>query len=219
MKSKNKIEADVNLFIDIHRNKYLKSVGKTEFSNIKEAKLVTDKITSVYNKEIASDHLRLDNLNADAKRQWYRSIEINYSDLNLSENDSFDDPEFPAEAFDKVSAHYDELFYFLPEGGWKLLLFAGPAFETYGFPQKRFKQIFAGKELTDFEVDLFNWAYDFVISIMAILSEKSNKKKKKLIEEAVIIGLDFLSEDDVRKVIPIISQQLLDITKDDFWKE
>lgn len=219
MKSTKEIKADSKLFFEIQLNKYLNSIGKTEFSNFKEAKLVTDKITSVYNKEIASDQLRLDNLKFEAKQKWFSSVEIEYSDLNLSKNDSVDDPEFPAEAFDKVLAHYDELFYFLPEGGWKLLLFAGPAFEVYGFPLKRFKQIFAGKELTDFEVDLFTWAHDFVLSIMAILSEKSNKKKKKLIEEAVIIGLDFLSEDDVRKVIPIISQQLLDSTKDDFWKE
>ncbi|MFN3695129.1 MAG: hypothetical protein ACK4UV_08975, partial [Ignavibacterium sp.] len=181
MKSTNKIKADLTLFIKIQQNKYLQSKGKTEFDDDQERELVTDNILYAFKKKIVPEYLRLNNLNKEAKENWFNSIDIDYSNLDVEQDDIFDDIELSDELLKKLSDHYDEIFYFLPEGGWRLLLFAAPAYEVYGFPIERFKKIFSGAELTNFEVDFFSWAHDFVVSLIPLVTERSKKKMKILI--------------------------------------
>lgn len=219
MKLNNKIIADKNLFVEIQQNKYLKSIGKTEFDNDQERELVTDNIIIVFKKEIISEHLRLKNLNKEAKENWYNSIDIEHSDLDFEKDDISNEIELSNELLKKLSDRYDEIFDFLPEGGGRLLLFAAPAYEIYGFPIERFKEIFSGTELTNFEVDFFSWAHDFVVSLMPLVTERSKKKMKILIEEAAAIGLEFLSEDQLVEVIPQIIEQISKIYKDDLRKK
>ncbi|MFN3874134.1 MAG: hypothetical protein ACK4R9_14125 [Ignavibacterium sp.] len=219
MKSTNKIKADLTLFIKIQQNKYLQSKGKTEFDGDQERELVTDNILYAFKKKIVPEYLRLNNLNKEAKENWFNSIDIDYSNLDVEQDDIFDEIEISDELLKKLSDHYDEIFYFLPEGGWKLLLFAGPAFEVYGFPIERFKEIFSGTEPTNFEVDFFSWAYDFVVSLMPLVTERSKKKMKMLIEEAAAVGLEFLTEEQVMEVIPQIIEQISDTYKNDLRKK
>jgi hypothetical protein len=67
------IKADYHLFINIQMGKYLSSKNKSEFSSDEEAIMVMGKIVEAYNQKIASDHLRLDNLNEAAKTSWFNS--------------------------------------------------------------------------------------------------------------------------------------------------
>lgn len=216
MKSEIQLSADYNLFIKIQMDKYFKIAAKTEFSSEAEAKLILDRIVSAYNEKIASDHLRLDNLNDHAKQKWFESIEIDFLKEEIDDVELPDDFEFPDEALDEVSNQFDQIFYFLPEGAWRILLFAGPAFEAYGLPLKRFKKIFKGELLTEIEIDLFTWAYDLTLSVFNSISTKSKKKKIKFMEEAVETGMEFLSEDEIGKVIHEINDIILHILDDDF---
>ena len=148
MKSNKEIKQDYHLFLDIQTGKYLKSANKSEFSNDAEAQLVTGQIVNVYNQKVASDHLRLGNLNEDAKIAWFNSIEVDFDGEVDDENELMDDID-PADLdLDMISEHYDDIFYFLPPDAWRVLILAGPAFEAIGLPLKRFKEIFADDPLT-----------------------------------------------------------------------
>ncbi len=67
MKSIDKVKQDYHLFIDIQMSKYFKSQKKETFDNDAEAKIVLDEIVKAYNDIVASEHLKLDNLNTALK--------------------------------------------------------------------------------------------------------------------------------------------------------
>lgn len=213
MKSNKKMKQDYNLFLDIQTGKYLKNANKTEFSNDAEAQLVIKKIVDVYNQKVASNHLRLDNLNKDAKIAWFNSIEINFDEEIDNANEFMDDIDPADMDLDTISEHFDYIYYFLPRGAWKVLILAGPAFEAINFRLKRFKEISAGAPLTKIEIDVFTWAYELTLVVIETVIEKSKKKRREAMEEAVAIGLEFLNEEETEKVIIEISNLFINISK------
>lgn len=213
MKSNKKMKQDYNLFLDIQTGKYLKNANKTEFSNDAEAQLVIKKIVDVYNQKVASNHLRLDNLNKDAKIAWFNSIEINFDEEIDNANEFMDDIDPADMDLDTISEHFDYIYYFLPRGAWKVLILAGPAFEAINFRLKRFKEISAGAPLTKIEIDVFTWAYELTLVVIETVIEKSKKKRREAMEEAVAIGLEFLNKEETEKVIIEISNLFINISK------
>lgn len=213
MKSIKSIKRDLNLFLDVQTAKYLQSANKEKFSSDAEAQSVTEQIADVFEKRVAPDYLRLNNLNKEAKIDWFNSIEINFDEEidrvnELIEN--FDPTDFD---LDIISEHYDKIFYFLPPASWQVLILASPAFEAVGFPLNRFKEIFSGEPLTKIEIDLFSWAYELTLCIIEAINEKSKKRMTEAIEDALAVGLEFLSEEETEEVIKKISDLFIKLAK------
>jgi hypothetical protein len=211
------IKADYHLFIDIQMGKYLSSRNKNEFSSDEEARLVMGKIIDTYNQKIASDHLRLDNLNEAAKTSWFNSVEIDFSAESAvhSGRDGFapgeenfttsfmgtkDIPKIDKVTGDFIS-FYNDALPFLPEGAIIYLMFAGPALEAYGYPLDRFKKIIEGEEPTEIEEDLLLWAYDLSFSVAEAYLEKDKVEKDILIEYSISIAEEELDEKTALEVV------------------
>jgi hypothetical protein len=204
------IKADYHLFVDIQMGKYLSSRNKSEFSTIEEAKMVMGRIVEAYNQKIASDHLRLDNLNQAAKASWFNSIEIDFSaigGLASGEEDSLvssrvtkNIPVINKETKEFIS-FYDDLLPFLPEGAIMYLMFAGPALEAYGFPFERLKKIIEGEEPTEIEEDLLLWAHDIVFGVVTAFHEKDRIKKEKFLAASVGLACEELDEKKALEVV------------------
>jgi hypothetical protein len=205
MRTIKEIKEDYNLFIDIQINKYLKSVDKTEFSDEQEATLVLRRIFYTYNVTIADEHLKLTNLNREAKEKWFESIEIDFNQDNDDDISEFED----YDEFEEATESFYERFPFLPEGSIVALLFVGPALEAYGMPFERFNTLLRGEdECTEIEEDLLIWAFDLTLTIMEAVAERNKKKKEKIFNEAFIIAQQELNKEDSRKVINAIVKDI-----------
>ncbi len=205
MRTIKEIKEDYNLFIDIQINKYLKSVDKTEFSDEQEATLVLRRIFYTYNVTIADEHLKLTNLNREAKEKWFESIEIDFDQDNDDDISEFED----YDEFEEATESFYERFPFLPEGSIVALLFVGPALEAYGMPFERFNTLLRGEdECTEIEEDLLIWAFDLTLTIMEAVAERNKKKKEKILNEAFIIAQQELNKEDSRKVINAIVKDI-----------
>ncbi len=212
-----KIKTDYNLFIDIQMGKYLSSKNKSEFSSDEEAIMVMGKIIEAYNQKIASDHLRLDNLNEAAKTSWFNSVETDFSakgavpsgrqgfasgeeNFPISSLSTEDIPEIDNATKDFIS-FYDELLPFLPEGAIVYIMFAGPALEAYGYPFERLKKIIEGEELTEIEEDLLLWAHDLVFGVVTAFHEKDKIKKEKFLAASLDVACEELDEKTALEVV------------------
>ncbi len=199
MKSIEEIKADYHLFIDIQMGKYLKNVNKSEFSNDSEAKLVLDKIVEAYNQKVASDHLRLDNLNNAAKTAWFNSIELDFRKevtKAISEFEAVFENEF-----EKVTEHFYDIFPFLPDGSMEVLIFVGPALEAYGLPFERFKDLILGEPPTEIEEDIITWAFEVTFNVMGSLVERGKAKRKKILDDAIKIAGEELDKETAINVV------------------
>ncbi len=195
-----KIKADYHLFIDIQMGKYLSSKNKSEFSSEEEANMVMGKIVKAYNQKIASDHLRLDNLNEASKASWFNSVEINFD----TPVDSFQPVKGSSDikkATKEFISFYNKLFPFLPEGAIIYLLNTGPALEAYGYPLERFKKIIDGEEPTEIEEDLLLWAYDIAFGVAQAYLEKDKVKKANFLSVSYAIANEELDEKTALNVV------------------
>ncbi len=209
MKSIEEIKADYQLFIDIQLGKYLKQTGKSEFSNHEEAGFVMNKIGEAYNKEVAAEHLRLDNLNKEAKTTWFNSIEI---DFNEKENDYSEFIEIVNSDFEKISEGLADTFPFLPEGALTVLIFSGPALGAYGLPFERFKKLLIGEdEPTEIEEDALQWAFDMSLAVMGSVVEVSKAKRKQCLIDAVQIAAEELDEELAIEVVGEIAADMIEV--------
>lgn len=250
-KNNNTLEKDYKLFERIQVKKYLESKNKMDFSTDFEETVILERIGNYFEDCIISEKLKLLNLNKKAKEEWFKSIDIDYSDLEedfdeyldddeyevdeIDDDEDYDDEEFwdavdvdewldglikkenlydeeeIADLYVLSPEEYDELFSFLPKGAWEVFMFCIPLFEAYGFPFKRLKEIFSGASLTNFEVEFFKWAHDFLLSVISILIEKNDKKRKKLLDKAIDTGLYFLTLEQTFGLMRVLSIMLADI--------
>ena len=209
MKSIDQIKTDYNLFIDIQIAKYLKTVDKDSFSNDREARTVIEKIIEAYNKIIAPEHLKLDNLTLSAKTAWFNSIEVNYDevyDIQLIE-DSYN----PEGEFENTENNNYGLFPFLEEDLFPLIVFIGPALRIYGLPLERFENLISGEEPTEIEEDLITWAVNIVLYVMGSIFEDTKESRKESFNMAIEIAMEFLTEQDAVEVVNEINAQINDV--------
>jgi len=199
-KSIEEIKSDYHLFADIQISKYLSRKNKSAFSDDKEAEFVVEEILNTYNEKIASDHLRLNNLNQASKVSWFNSIEIDFEELNITDLPDDNIPELDIFTKELISS-FDDIFYFLPEGAIIYLLHAGPALEAYGYLLERFNKITEGEEPTEIEEDLLNWAYDLVFEIHLAYFEKNKNKKDDFLANAMIIAEEELDKKTASDVV------------------
>ncbi len=213
MKSIEEIKADYNLFLDIQINKYLTNLNRTEFENIDEANLILKKIADAYDNKIASDHLRLNNLNKDAKINWFNSVHI---DFTAPDNDLLFEPEdFTEEEMLRINDYFYERFPFLPEGSSAVLLFVGPALEAYGLPFERFQELMLGDDYcTEIEEDILTWAFELTLLVMGSVFERSKKKRENFYKEAVLIAEEELARKDAIKVVNEIASGIKNMQKE-----
>jgi transposase len=206
MKSIDQINKDYHLFIDIQIKKYLRLTGKKAFDKDAESKLVLDEIVKVYNEKVASEHLKLDNLNPIAKNKWFNDIEIDFKGI-ITKMDEFDE-EFVIQ-FGEVSKQFDKIFDYLPEDSMQVVIFSGPALDAYGLSFERFEALLQGENATDFERDLIEWAFEVTLNVMDAYFSNSINKKHKSLSEAVILSEEYLnpieSEDVVKSIFNNIS--------------
>lgn len=207
MKSIDKVKQDYHLFIDIQRTKYFKSQKKETFDNDTEAKIVLDEIINAYNDIVASEHLKLDNLDPAAKNQWFNQIEIDFSKI-INEINEFDE-EFDLQ-LDYVSEEFDEKFSFLPKGSMHVVVFSGPALDAFGLPIERFEALVKGEKVTEVEKDLIEWAFEVTLNVMDAVFSKSKKIKRNKLMHAIGIALEFLDHDTSEKVVQAIFHNILD---------
>ncbi len=207
MNSIEQIKQDYHSFIDIQTGKYLKLTDKNAFDNDAEAKLVLDEIVKVYNEKVASEHLKLDNLNAPAKNKWFNEIEIDFKKL-LNEMNEFDE-EFNFQ-LDEVSNQFDKIFNYLPKGSMNVFIFSGPALDAFGLPLERFEALVKGEKATEVEKDLIEWAFEVTLNIMDAYFSKSKSKKRKALEEAEIIAKEYIdpiqSENTVKTILRNVTE-------------
>lgn len=216
-KSIEEIKADYHLFIDIQMGKYLSSSNKSEFSTIEEANRIMGKIVETYNQKIASDHLRLDNLNEAAKTNWFNSVEIDFSaedavpsgrqgitageeNFPISILSSKDIPKIDKATKDFIS-FYNDVLPFLPDGAIMYLMFAGPALEAYGYSLERFQKIIEGEEPTEIEMDLLEWAHDLSLGVSMAFLEKNEVKKEQFLAASLDVACEELDKKTALEVV------------------
>jgi len=205
VKTIDNIKQDYNLFIEIQVNKYLMKCGKDDFDSDQEVHSVLDKMINVYNEKIAGEHLRLDNLNGSAKVAWFKSIDIDFNNIQ-DEKEEIND--FSDEDFKDALETLDDRLNFLPKGSLGVLLFGLPLLNAYGFPFERFKSIILGESPKDFEQDLLDWMFDTTVSIMGSIFEKTKTERKKKYEDALDIAQDFLSESVAEQAVKEIHDNI-----------
>jgi len=195
-----KIQADYHLFIDIQTKKYLVKKNKNEFTSKKEAKDIIDIIIAVWNESITNEKEKLDSLDTSGKAAWFNSININFDQAINSEMPAGEIKD-PKELVEEIEAYYDELFPFLPEGGFKFLIFAGPAFEAFGYPIERYKKLITGEERpTEIEEDLLLWAYNLSFGVTAACKEKDKNKKNGLLLKTIEYAEEYLDKETAMDV-------------------
>lgn len=227
MKSIDSIKQDYQMFIDIQMSKFLKLTGQLAFKNDKEANEVLKTIIDVYNDQIASDHLRLDNLNFEAKAAWFNSVNINFKEFDLDIVDigdlaftdkkksvqdarSHSDKSTPDD-FNEFINEFDDRFEFLPDGALHVILYGLPLLQAYGYPFERFKDIVSGeKKPQNFEKDLLLWVFDTTLAIIDSVLVKNKKERELAYSLAIEIAEDFLDEDEAEQVVKYI---------EDFYKK
>lgn len=207
MKSIDKIKEDYHLFLEIQIGKYLKSTNKSDFTNESEIANVIDKIIDIYNKKVASEHLRLDNLNEKAKIEWFNSIEIDFNEP-IEDKGEYEDA-ISDDILEEINEHIDEIFSFLPPGSFNILIFAGPALEAIGMPLERFNKLISGEPPLDIEEDIISWAFYLTENVLFSLLEKNQTKSRKFLKNAVDIALDELNEEQTTDVIYQIQNSII----------
>lgn len=214
MKSPEEIKKDYQMFIDIQMSKFFKLTGQSAFKNDKEANDVLKIIIGVYNNQIATDHLRLDNLADEAKATWFNSVEINFNNINLNNvksnnlesnyalNDiDIGDDEHLEEMYETLK-EFDEIFDFLPKGAMPVILNGLPLFEIYGYPIERFRNIVSGEIKTrKFDEEIFSWVFDTSLAIMDSVLNKNKDERQLAYQEAIEIAQDFLDDDEAKFVV------------------
>jgi hypothetical protein len=72
------IQKDYRLFLDIQMGKYYRKVNRTEFKSEDEAKTVINAVIGAWNKLIAPQKDKHDNLDDAGVVSWFNSIEIDF---------------------------------------------------------------------------------------------------------------------------------------------
>lgn len=205
MKSIDQIKNDYHQFIDIQMGKYFKTANKESFDNDEEAKLVLDEIVKTYNAEVASEHLKLDNLNSIAINSWFNQIDIDFGKI-INQMKEFE--EVFEQELDQVFNEFDRIFYYLPEGSMQVVIFSGPALDAFGLPIERFQNLSKGETATEFEKDLITWAFELTLSVMDAFFTRSRHKRQNELENAVSIGIEYLDRDLSKKVVQEIFKNI-----------
>jgi len=198
MKTIEDVKKDYHHFIDIQMEKYFKLTGKKSFESEQEAKLVLDEIVICYNDKVASERLKLDNLNPIAKKNWFKSIEINYSKIISNQDDSFKDFDISIE---EVSKNFNNIFDYLPKDSISVFIFCSPALEAFGMPFNRFQEIVEGAEQAEIEKEAIDWAFEVTVFTMDSALARSKTKKKKSYAMAVEAARDFLELEQAEAVV------------------
>ncbi len=196
--SEKKLKSDYDEFVDIQTEKYFRLAGKDAFDSVKEANKIIGTIIQTWNQKVAPFYDNFQEKSREAKAAYFNSIEIDFTIVPTQKKDKYDEAGF---ALADILRHYDDIFYFLPQGAVMFILFSGPALDAYGYSLERLKKIFDGEPPTNFEKDLLQWAYDLTTEIMAYYLETNKRQKKEHYLEAVYIAEEMLDEELVEEVI------------------
>jgi hypothetical protein len=192
-----KLKADYHDFIDIQTGKYLRLAGKDAFDSDKEANKIMGEIIQTWNQKVVPFYDNIEEKSREVKAAYFNSIEIEFT-IVPPEKDNYDEVD---DALADLFRYYDDVFYFLPPGAFMFILFSGPALAAYGYPLKRLKEILRGEPPTNFEKDLFHWAYDLTEEVFAYHHETNKEQKKEHYLEAVLIAEEMLDEELIDEVI------------------
>ncbi len=213
-KSIEEIQQDYHLFIDVQTQKYFTAKNIEAYKTNEEAEHVIGKILNKWNDEIAGQHDKLDTLSPKEKKNWFNSIEIDFTspakicDIKSGEEKRI--KEFPGLQEEAILEFYNNIFYFLPKNSFAIILASGPALQAYGLPIKRFEALVRGEKFHEVEIHLFEWVYNLSRSILAFNSENNKKKKENLLRRAIEIAVEELEPEAIPDVIEKIGLNLLE---------
>ena len=196
MKSIDEIKADYHLFIEIQMGKYFRSINKSEFSDEAEAKFVLDKIINAYNQKIASEHLKLDNLNPAAKTAWFNSIEIDFTDKSADEMNS---EEFAGS--DYGPGILSDIFPGISDKELDLVPFCWVVLQPLNYKAERFSEIIAGSEPLEIEIELLQWAYKITSLVNKAIYTKSGTKAEVLMDKAYYLACEKVKKKEAKDII------------------
>lgn len=187
------IRADYHLFFDIQIGKYLKQVNKGEFDTQAEAKRIINKIINIWNEKISVEKEKLDTLDKAAKAGWFNSIEIDFINTNIDKYRRV----IPA----KIKPSNEIMGKVLPgltDSELNLVPFCWTLLEPHGYKYERMRDIIAGSEPLEIEIELIRWAYKIVNTIDKALRAKSVYKAEELINAAYKMACEKLKKETAR---------------------
>ncbi|MEM5777991.1 MAG: hypothetical protein QXJ06_06185 [Candidatus Aenigmatarchaeota archaeon] len=203
------LREDFNLFLKIHLEKYRLYANRDEFIDDTEMEIVFNNILDYFIDNIIPEKLKLKNLSEAAKTEWFSSIEFDYYNYDLPDDEEID------QNLEKTIRLLSSNFPFLPEDSLAVLVFAGPALDAYGLPRDRFMDLLEGKDkCTEIEEHLITWAFNLTALAISSIKEKNKKKRQKYLKEAIAIASEELNEAEAQEVVNEIIENYQELTKD-----
>jgi hypothetical protein len=198
------MKADYHLFMDIQMGKYLQKNNKNEFDSNDEAKDVIGKIINKWNEKIAVEKEKLDALDEAAKTGWFNSIEIEFNHLVTESLD----PVITTGSVKPIGL-IDKIFPELSNSQMELVPYCRAVLEPLGYKYDRMREIIAGIEPTEIEIELFRWAYEIVNIVNRAVKVKSAIKAEEIMDTAYYMACERLDKEAAKNVIIKIQKYLL----------
>jgi hypothetical protein len=206
-KSIEEIKADYHLFVDIQMGKYFKLKNKSEFSNEEEAKKILGAIVEAYNKNIAANHVRLDNSDKTAKVSWFNSIEIDFESDKRNQK-SNKKKELSEEKYERApEAIIDKELDLIP--------YCYTVLSTLGYKFERMREIISGEQPSEIESELIQWSFKIVRLVNKAVHIKSASKAVDILDEAYYLLLEKMDKPDAKRTL----SNLHDFILSDFNKK
>jgi hypothetical protein len=203
-KSKIEMSADLDLFINIQVSNYLLQCNKENFDDAIEEEYVTSLIIDVWDDIVSQETEKLNTLDDAAKTEWFNSLEIEF-DREDTEN------RIPLIKDGSINPYNleDRIFPDLSESQLDLIPYCWVVLEPIGYKYQRFKDIVAGVDPAEIEIELFRWSYEIVSYVNDSVRAKSRKMAEEIIYDAHGMACEKMDEGAADETILLLQMHLL----------
>jgi len=228
---------DMFHFQNIQMVRYFHSKNLTEFQSMEEADKIMRLISDAWNRNIVPEKKKLDSSIAYEKTKWFESIEINFDDEPMTDEEKsklFKSSHHKTsdkllskkkkkyqplgkKILSKEEIEIEELrqkFPYLPDNGLFAVTIAYPFLMFAGMNIKRYKKILLKGTDEEEEQDMLLWAYDIGITLFESFFEEDGEDAEDLVNEALEIAAEHLDGDEIEKAFEITMKAIQDLGKE-----
>lgn len=200
-KSITEIKEDYHLFIDIQMGKYFRKRNINEFETENEAKIILSQIIAAWNKYVAANHQKHDELDKAGVAAWFNSIEIEFENTHKQESKAGKRSSF---------LKNENISEKLIDKELDLIHYCYIVLNSMGYKFERMREIISGAQPSGFESELIQWSFKIVMLVNKAVHTKSANKAEDILDEAYYMLLEKMDKPEAKKTLLNLHGHLLD---------
>jgi tetratricopeptide (TPR) repeat protein len=182
------------MFYDIQKQKYFDERGLEKFSSRKEESKFEHAVEATWNNLLRTDAGRITSMSEEELSELFNSMSV----------DPENPPEFKVvpDLGEDAEEMFNQVFPFLPPGGFMRALIAHPVLKHYGIEQEKLNMFASGELMPDKnDIEHMKFACEIGTMLETVLKNQDSKKGYSLFEELYIRLATELGEVEARNLL------------------